>query len=40
MTDEQWRQFYEVYEFMCQGRIFMARERLEILLGIQPKVNR
>jgi len=39
MTDEQWRQFYEVYEFMCQGRIFMARERLEILLGIQAKVN-
>jgi len=39
MTDEQWRQFYEVYEFMCQGRIFMARERLEILLGIQTKVN-
>jgi hypothetical protein len=40
MTDEQWRQFYEVYEFMCQGRIFMARERLEILLGIQAKVDR
>lgn len=37
MTDEQWRQFYEVYEFMCQGRIFMARERLEILLGIDAK---
>jgi hypothetical protein len=37
MTDEQWRQFYEVYEFMCEGRIFMARERLEILLGIENK---
>ena len=37
MTDEQWRQFYEVYEFMCQGRIFMARERLEMLLGIENK---
>jgi hypothetical protein len=37
MTDEQWRQFYEVYEFMCEGRIFMARERLEMLLGIENK---
>ena len=37
MTDEQRRQFYEVYEFMCEGRIFMARERLEILLGIETK---
>jgi hypothetical protein len=37
MTDEQWGQFYEVYEFMCQGRIFMARERLELLLGIETK---
>ena len=37
MTDEPWRQFYEVYEFMCEGRIFMARERLEMLLGIETK---
>ena len=37
MTDEQWQQFYEVYEFMCEGRIFMARERLEILLGLENK---
>ena len=37
MTDEQGRQFYEVYEFMCEGRIFMARERLEMLLGIETK---
>ena len=37
MTDEQWQQFYKVYEFMCEGRIFMARERLEMLLGIETK---
>ena len=37
MTDEQWKQFYQVYELMCEGRIFMARELLENLLGIVVK---
>ena len=37
MSDEQWKQFYQVYELMCSGRIFAARELLESLLDIEHK---
>lgn len=37
MSDEQWKQFYQVYELMCSGRIYAARELLESLLDIQVK---
>jgi len=37
MTSAEWEKLYEVYELMCSGRIFMAREQLECLLGITTK---
>jgi hypothetical protein len=37
MTDPEYDKLYEVYELMCSGRIFLAREQLEYLLGIDTK---
>ena len=37
MSDEQRKQFYQVYELMCSGRIYAARELLEALLDIPVK---
>lgn len=37
MTNAEWEKLLEVYELMCSGRIFMAREQLEYLLGINTK---
>jgi hypothetical protein len=37
MTNQEWNRLYEIYELMCSGRVFMAREELEYLLGINTK---
>lgn len=37
MTNPEWQKLLEVYELMCSGRIFMAREQLEYLLGIDTQ---
>jgi hypothetical protein len=37
MSKDEFKEIWQIYEFLCDGRVFMARERLEMLLQIQNK---
>ena len=32
-TDELWSHIHQVYDYICEGRIYKARETLEEILG-------
>jgi hypothetical protein len=35
-VDEIWENINQAYEYMCEGRIYKARETLEAILGKTP----
>ena len=37
MDDKLYKEFYQVWELMSTGRIYAARELLELLLGLDKK---
>jgi hypothetical protein len=37
MSDELYQNLKKIHDFLSDGRIFMAREQLEVLLGIDSK---
>ena len=37
MNEDTYQSLLDMYEFFCDGRIFLARELLENMLGIEIK---
>lgn len=37
INEDTYKSLLEMYEFFCDGRIFLARELLENILGIETK---
>ena len=39
MSPETYKLLCDMYEYLCDGRVFLAKELLEQILDINPKEN-